>query len=98
MNVYALTIDENSFPAAKFATLDKLVNLILPLLTTGAALLLLVMLLYGGFIWLTASDNPENLKKAQKTMTFAILGLVIVIASYLIVKLIGIFFKVTLPI
>lgn len=91
-------INETSFPPAKIATFAHLLNVILPLLTIGAALLLLIMLIYGGFSWITSGDNPESLKKAQKTITFAIFGLIVVILSYLAVKLISIIFNIQTPI
>lgn len=91
-------INATTFPAAKFGTIANLVNIFLPLLIVGAAILLLMMLLYGGFTWITSSGNPENLAKAQKIMTFAILGLVIVILSFAMVKLITVIFNIAAPI
>ena|SRR3990172_2850903 len=99
MDVYALDLsDPNVNPFARISTFAHLLNVILPLLIVGAALLLLVMLLYGGFNWIKAGGNPENLGKAQKTMTFAILGLIIVVLSFLFVKLISIIFNIAAPI
>ena len=88
MIVQALEIGPSNFPPATIATLDKLINLFIPLLQTGAALVFLVMLLYGGFTWITSGDNPENVKKAQKTLTYAVFGILTVALSYLVVKLI----------
>lgn len=53
-------------------------------------MLFLVMILMAGFDVLTAAGSAEKLAKAQKTFMFAILGLIIVISSYLIVKLLGV--------
>ncbi len=94
MPVYALTIDQNNFFPSKFSDLATFVNLLIPLLMTGGALIFLVMLLYGGFVWITAGDNAESVKKSQKILTFAAVGLVIVFLSYLAVKLIGIILNV----
>lgn len=87
-------IDQNTFPPAKFATFATLLNIVLPLLMIGAALLLLVLLLYGAFVWITAGDNPENVKKSQKIITYGLTGLMIVILSFLVVKIIGIVFNI----
>lgn len=38
---------------------------------------------------MTAGENPEMLKAAQKTFIFAIFGLGIVLSSFLVVKLLG---------
>ncbi|MBI4008683.1 hypothetical protein HY357_00445 [Candidatus Roizmanbacteria bacterium] len=90
-------IDPTTFPPARIASLASLLNVILPLLSIGAALLLLIMMLYGGFTWITSGENPENIKKAQKTITFSAFGLFIVILSYVIVKLITIIFNIKAP-
>ncbi|OGK16245.1 hypothetical protein A2774_04645 [Candidatus Roizmanbacteria bacterium RIFCSPHIGHO2_01_FULL_39_12c] len=90
-------INETTFPAARIATFANLLNVVIPILITGAAILLLIMLLYGAFLWITSSGNQENLAKAQKTMTYAILGLVVVILSFIIVKVITLIFKIDAP-
>jgi len=48
----------------------------------------LILAIYGGFKWMTAAGNEESVEKAKKTITNAILGLVIVLAAYAIVKFI----------
>ena len=90
-------VNATTFPPAQVATLANLFNVIIPLLNIGAAILLLLMLLYGAFTWVTSGDNPENLKKAHKIITFAIFGLFVVISSYLGVKLITIIFNIESP-
>lgn len=42
------------------------------------------MLLIGGFNYLTSGDNPKALEAAQKTITYAIAGLLLVFVSFLI--------------
>ncbi len=88
--VYALDISnpaEN--PIAKFSAFSTILNVIVPLLTTVAAFVFLAMFFIGAFTIITAAGNPERIKQAQKTITFAVIGLVIIIASFLIVRLIA---------
>ena len=87
--VYALDIGPGNFTPAKFTNIATFINVILPLLIIGAALIFLVMALYGGFTWITAGGSQENLTKAQKIFTSSIIGLIIVIFSFVLVKLIG---------
>jgi len=87
--VYAFTIDSTSFPAAKVAKIGDIMNLALPLALTGAGLIFLVITLKAAFDILTHGDNPDALKKAYGSITTAVLGLIIVIVSFLAVKLIG---------
>lgn len=44
----------------------------------------LVLILYAGFLWMTARGEKDNVEKAQKLMTQAVIGLVIIIAAYAI--------------
>jgi hypothetical protein len=95
--IYALDINQNNFAPAKITNFATILNVVLPLLQAGAALLFLAMLLQAGFTWITAGDKAENLAKAQKKIIFAVLGLVIVVFSYLFVKIIGYMLKIDVP-
>jgi hypothetical protein len=92
-----MEINATTFPAAKFANIGVLMKVIMPLLTLGAALIFLAMLMYGGFTVLTAGGNPDNIAKAKKIITASGLGLILVISAYLIVKIVGIVFNVPVP-
>ena len=87
--VYAVDINSTNFPASKFVSVASLINVILPVAIIFIAFITLVYMLYGAFLWMTNGDNPEQIKKAQQTITFAVIGLFVVIFSFLIVKLIG---------
>ncbi len=45
-------------------------------------IVILVLMLYAGFLWMTAGGNDEAIGKAKKIMTGAIIGLAIVLAAY----------------
>ena len=49
---------------------------------------LFIMLLVGGFKYLTSAGDPKATEGAKSTMTYAIIGLVVIIASYLILRVI----------
>jgi len=90
-------INPTSFAPAKFINIGVIYNLITPLLMIGAAILFLVTIISAAFTYLTAGGNAENIKKAQKSLMFAIIGLVFVISAYLIMKIIAFVFNLTLP-
>ena len=85
--------NSNTFAPAKLTSISTILNFVIPFITIGAAGAFLFMLLYAAFTWVTAGDNPENLTKAYKIMTYSVLGLVMVIFSYLAIKLIGVVFN-----
>jgi Type IV secretion system pilin len=53
---------------------------------------LFIMFINGAFHYLTSLGNPEKLKKAQGTLRYAVVGLVIFLASFLILKVIDTLF------
>lgn len=59
-------------------------------------LALFLMLLVGGFKFLTSGGDPKATESAKGTMTYAIVGLIVIIASYLILKTIEFFTGVSL--
>jgi hypothetical protein len=54
----------------------------------AAGIALFVMLLIGGFKYITSGGDPKATEGAQRTITYAIGGLVLILAAYLILLLI----------
>lgn len=61
---------------------------------TLAGIAVLVMLIVGGFGFLTAGGDKEGAAKAQKTITYAIGGLVLVLSAWIILNLLSKFLGV----
>ncbi len=62
-------------------------NVVQAVLALGG-IALFVMLVVGGFQYITAGGNPQGIEAARKTLTYAILGIVLLAASFLILVLI----------
>ncbi|MBI5045249.1 MAG: hypothetical protein HZC02_04945 [Candidatus Levybacteria bacterium] len=54
-----------------------------------AALLSVIMIMYGGIRWITAGGDKTKVQTARSTITYAIIGLVIVMAAFLIITLLS---------
>lgn len=52
-----------------------------------AGIALFVMLLVGGFKYITSGGDPKGVEGAQKTITYAIIGLVVLLLAYLMLVL-----------
>lgn len=50
------------------------------------SLVAITVMLYGGFTWMTAAGNDEKIGKAKKILTYATIGLVIIISSFVLVS------------
>ena len=44
----------------------------------------LILMIYGGFQWMTARGNEQQLEKAKNVITASVIGLIIVLSSYAI--------------
>ena len=90
--VYALDISASTMPdfaPTKIANIGQIVNVVLPLMMLGGVAIFFIMFLMAGFRWITGGGNPEEMKKIQSQMSAAIVGIIIVVVSYVLVKLIG---------
>lgn len=50
------------------------------------AILFFLVILYGGYLWLTAGGNEEQVKKAQSILKAGLIGFVITLLSYALTK------------
>ena len=64
--------------------IGKVINAILGMVGSIA----LLMFVYGGFLWLTAGGNPEQIKKGKDVLVWASIGLVVIFTSYALVHFI----------
>lgn len=62
------------------ANIGVIINTVLSLL----GILFIVLIIVGGFQWMTAGGNEEDVKKAQNRIKNAVIGLVIVVSAYAI--------------
>lgn len=49
---------------------------------TFLGVIFVVLIMFSGYQWMTAGGNEENVKKAKKRLTNAVIGLFIVLASW----------------
>ena len=59
-------------------TVMKIVNVVLQFLSV----IFLVLILISGYQWMTAGGNEEQVTKAKKNLSNAVIGLVIILASW----------------
>lgn len=48
-------------------------------------LIAVIMILYGGFMWMTAGGNEEKVASAKKIISAAVIGLIIILLAWAIV-------------
>lgn len=53
---------------------------------TFLGLLAVIMVIYGGFLYVSSAGNEENVNKAKKILLYAVLGIVVIIISFALVN------------
>ena len=88
--VYALDFsDATTNPVAKFSSISSFTNIVIPLMMLAGGFASLAMLLLGAFRYITSSGNPEKLAKAQSVMLYAVMGIFLMVISFVLIKIIG---------
>jgi len=54
-------------------------------LMTFLGIIAVIVILYGGFRWLTAAGNEDRVAKAKKTVIAGVIGLIVILAAFAIV-------------
>lgn len=76
-------------PPAKLQDLETVFGSVVTSLLALGGIVLFLMLLSGGFKYLTSGGDPKATEGAQKTLTYAIGGLVMLAGSYIILRIIS---------
>jgi len=77
---------------AKISDLGILFERVVSFTLGFAGIVLFILLIIGGFKYITSGGDPKAVEGARKTLTSAIAGLIIILVSYLILVLI---YKIT---
>ena len=64
---------------------EGIMSIVQYLLTFLGVIAILIML-YGGFVWMTAGGNEEKVGQAKKIISAGIIGLVIIFISYALAR------------
>lgn len=74
-----------------FKCLEAIFSRILLVAISLSLLALFVMLVIGGFKFLTSGGDPKATASAKQTMTFAFLGMILMALAYVIFQIIHVF-------
>lgn len=75
-------------------TLSDLISKILPYVYTFAGITLFIFLVLGGFAYLTSAGDPKKAEGAQKKITSALVGFLIIFLSYWLAQILEIIFNI----
>ena len=76
-------------PSEAEADIPSIIGTIVGALLSFIGILFFVLVIYGGYLWMTARGNEEQVGKSISIITQAAIGLIIVAAAYLITRFLG---------
>lgn len=86
----------NAAKEAGVSNLEKLPDLVGTIIGTAltlVGLIFLILMVYAGYLWMTARGEEDQIDKARKIIIGTVIGLVIVVSAYAITILITTQFK-----
>ncbi|MBT5338508.1 hypothetical protein HN858_02815 [Candidatus Falkowbacteria bacterium] len=73
---------------AGYASSDKnlveIVGNVVKIVLTLLGVVVLVIIIYAGFLWMTAGGNEDQVKKSKQWLINAVIGLALILAAYAI--------------
>lgn len=68
---------------------NKIISNIIGVMTIGAGIWFIFQFIIGAYSWMAAGSDQQAIQNAQQKITNAVMGLVVVVAAYAIISLLG---------
>jgi len=83
-----VTIEVPKPPAFKIESIGKLISSGIQFILIGAGLIAFIYLLLGGIQWITSGGDKAGVDAARQKILAAVIGLIIVFATWALIKVI----------
>ncbi|MCH7951621.1 hypothetical protein IH980_02725 [Patescibacteria group bacterium] len=88
IKAYAALVGEEP---TEFSALEPIVENLIKAAVPIAGVVLFGMLVFGGIQYLTSGGDPEGMQKAKSTLTYAIIGIVLLVLTWFVLLFIKTF-------
>jgi hypothetical protein len=82
-------------PEGGQSTLQKVIDWGITALLFTAVILSLYFLIFGGIQWIMSAGDKTKIESARKKMIYAVIGLIVVLSTFMIINIVGSLFGVT---
>lgn len=83
-----LILQNNSTVGNTYTGFGSLINNVLPNIYIAGGVVIFFMIVIGGFTIIAGAKDPHKIEEGGKTITSAIIGLLVLFASYWIIQII----------
>ncbi|MEA3463467.1 MAG: pilin [Patescibacteria group bacterium] len=81
---YEMTGDEDEAAWFHEQTLPEIIGKVISIILAFLGVLFLILMIYGGYIWMMARGNEQEVEKAKNIIKNALIGLVVVLSAWAI--------------
>lgn len=67
----------------------EVIGIIISAVLALLGVIFLILIIYSGYIWMTARGNEQLVEKAKNNLRDAVIGLIIVLGAYVITQLVS---------
>ena len=71
------------------ATFATLLNPIIYNILVVSGLITFIVIIYAGFKYISASGDKDKITQAAKTLNYALIGLILIVAAFLLTNIVG---------
>lgn len=82
-------VNRNNFVGAKYDSIASLLNVIVPNLILLAGVIVFLLVIYIGYLYMRSDGSADALKKIKSLLYSTIIGLAIIICSFVLAKILG---------
>lgn len=84
-----VNIGEKFTPAARFNSLGGTATMIGRIVALGGGLMVFAGFVYAAYLYLTANGEAKKVQEAQQILTYGIIGLILIGASFWLVQIVA---------
>ncbi|MCK4554676.1 cbb3-type cytochrome c oxidase subunit 3, partial [Candidatus Parcubacteria bacterium] len=81
--------DSVSLSDGKQQSLPQMIGEVIGIILAFVGTLFLILMIYGGYIWMMAKGNEQEIEKAKSIIQNALIGIAVVLAAYAITYLVS---------
>jgi len=73
---------QSGYSTSNDTSIDEKISSFISIFLSFLGVIFLVLMLYGGYTWMTAAGDEKKIDKAKDTIRAAVIGVIIVVAAY----------------
>lgn len=85
----------SGIPSGSAFSLQNIIRVSITLLLIGGVIFALAVLILSGIQWITSGGDKQKLQQARARIVYAIIGLIVIFASFFILNFIASFFGIS---